>query len=421
MSFLGRKLTGYFQDDLVTDRFDPPLRGRIPGCRVTHRMKQNRLEMYNKAGFVLRVKTVIHSPEEFRVRRRVHRGRRRVTAWVPLRKSVADLFRYREISLQSSSRYLNALADVDDPSILLQAPDRTTTRRLSSTTRPVKVFNPLARSETQLFAAVMRGARGAGLHQSGSTRRARPRGRAPGGRPQEMQRPSQSHAPSSARVRSRRQDPALSPLARHALGLSGHACGAARPTHEISSPRCRCRLTDSTLLCKPRRSEEERIQVRPPSRLRKMPATSLAERRTSLRPATVMKAPPPPAPIWTSRGYASCAAAGWVRTSPREAIAAMEERTGERSRPRLVERSRAFIPSPLALVPVPRLRRAGARATLSRGAGGIHPAPDSARLIVWLRRSDRRCAQRTVHALEDGPDRIARPSALLGRSWLAIL
>ncbi len=205
MSFLGRKLTEHFQGDLVTDRFDPPLRGRIPGCRVKHRMKQNWLEMYNKAGFVLRVETVIHSPEEYRVRRRVRRGRRRVTAWVPLRKSVTYLF------------------------------DSALCRRDAG------------------------GARGARLHQSGSTRRARPRGRAPGGRPQEMQRPSQSHAPSSARLRSRRQDPALSTLTRHALGLPGHEFGAPHPTHGILNPLCRCRSTGYTLLCKSRRTDEERI------------------------------------------------------------------------------------------------------------------------------------------------------------------
>ena len=100
--------------------------------------------MYEKAGFVLRIETVLNQPEEFRVRRRVRRGGRRVTAWVPLRKSVAYLFRYREISLQSNSRYLNALAQVDDPTTALHALDKITTRKQPSTTRPVKVFNPLA-------------------------------------------------------------------------------------------------------------------------------------------------------------------------------------------------------------------------------------------------------------------------------------
>jgi hypothetical protein len=157
MSFLGRKLHGKFEGEVVTDRFELPLRGRLPGCRVKHRMKQNWLKMYDKAGFVLRVETVLNQPEEFRVRRRVRRGRRRVTAWVPLRKSVAYLFRYREISLQSNARYLNALAQVDDPTTALRALDKITTRKQPSATRPVKVFNPLARPETQLVAALMSG------------------------------------------------------------------------------------------------------------------------------------------------------------------------------------------------------------------------------------------------------------------------
>jgi hypothetical protein len=144
MSFLGRKLHGKFEGEVVTDRFDVPLQGRLPGTRVKHRMKPNWLKMYDKAGFVLRIETVINEPEEFRVRRRVRRGRRRVAAWVPLRKSVAYLFRYREISLQSNSRYSNAL-------------DKITTRKKASTPRPVEAFNPAARSETQIFAAVMRG------------------------------------------------------------------------------------------------------------------------------------------------------------------------------------------------------------------------------------------------------------------------
>lgn len=155
MAFLGRKLHGKFEGELVTDRFDVPLRGRLPGCRVKHRMKQNWLKMYDKAGFVLRIETVLNQPEEFRVRRRVRRGRRRVTAWVPLRKSVAYLFRYREVSLQSNSRYLNALAQVYDPTTALRALDKITTRKRSH--RPAKAFNPVGRTDTQIFSALMSG------------------------------------------------------------------------------------------------------------------------------------------------------------------------------------------------------------------------------------------------------------------------
>jgi hypothetical protein len=73
--------------------------------------------MYDNAGVVLRVETVINQPREFRMRRRGRRRGRRVTEWVPLRKSVAHLFRYRELALQSN--------------------------------------NPVARADGQLFAALM--------------------------------------------------------------------------------------------------------------------------------------------------------------------------------------------------------------------------------------------------------------------------
>ena len=78
-------------------------------------MNRNWIKMYEKAGWMLRVETGINDPEECRVRRRVRRRGRRRTAWVPLRKRGAYLFRYREVAQQSNARYLHALAQVDDP------------------------------------------------------------------------------------------------------------------------------------------------------------------------------------------------------------------------------------------------------------------------------------------------------------------
>jgi len=48
---------------------------RIEGSRVKHRVKENWIKMYDKAGMVLRVETVINNPEYFRVRRTVRRER----------------------------------------------------------------------------------------------------------------------------------------------------------------------------------------------------------------------------------------------------------------------------------------------------------------------------------------------------------
>ena len=157
LSFLGRKWHGKFEGEVVTDQFDHGFNGRLPGRRVKHRMKRNWIKMYEKAGAILRVETVINDPEEFRVRRRVRRRGRRRTEWVPLRKSVAYLFRYRDVAQQSNARYLNALAQVDDPTPGLRGLDTITTRKHPAQGRTVKAFNPVARPDSQLFVALMSG------------------------------------------------------------------------------------------------------------------------------------------------------------------------------------------------------------------------------------------------------------------------
>jgi len=83
-------------------------------------------------------------------------GQRR-TEWVPLRKSVAYLFRYRDVAQQSNARYLNALAHVEDPTPGLRGLDTITTRKSPAGGRPVKAFNPVARPDYQLFVALMSG------------------------------------------------------------------------------------------------------------------------------------------------------------------------------------------------------------------------------------------------------------------------
>ena len=99
MNFLGRKLNGNFQGEVVCDLSSFACR-RVGGSRIKHRVKQNWLKMYDKAGLVLRVETVINNPNEFRVRKQVLRDGKQRTEWVQLRKGVAYLFRYREVSLR---------------------------------------------------------------------------------------------------------------------------------------------------------------------------------------------------------------------------------------------------------------------------------------------------------------------------------
>jgi len=157
MSFLGKKLVGQFRGEVVSDMTD---RGktRWPGTRVKHRAKMNWIKMYDKAGSVLRVETVINQPDAFKVRKRVQRKGKRVTEWVPMRKGVANLFRYRDVSLAANGRYLEALAVVDDPSEALKQLDTLTQRKRTRSGQSVKAFNPLSREDQRIFKALLSGA-----------------------------------------------------------------------------------------------------------------------------------------------------------------------------------------------------------------------------------------------------------------------
>lgn len=156
MNFLGRKLVGNFQGEVVSDLSSLVCR-RVGGSRIKHRVKQNWLKMYDKAGLVLRIETVINNPEEFRVRKQVLRHGKQRTEWVQLRKGVAYLFRYREVSLQANARYLDALAAVDDPTQGKQALQRLTTAKKDAAGRSCPGFNPLAQPDADLFKSLMDG------------------------------------------------------------------------------------------------------------------------------------------------------------------------------------------------------------------------------------------------------------------------
>ena len=156
LSFLGKKLDGTFRGEQVNDLADGRKR-RLPGLRIKHRVKMNWIKMYDKAGSVLRVEMVINDPTAFKVRKQVLRERRQVTEWVPMRKGVANLFRYRDVSLSANGRYLDALAQVDDPTPAIRELDRVTQRKRTPTGQSVRAFNPLAREDCQLFEVLASG------------------------------------------------------------------------------------------------------------------------------------------------------------------------------------------------------------------------------------------------------------------------
>jgi hypothetical protein len=152
LGFFGRRLHPRYDGEVLTDC----QKGRWPGARIKHRMKNNWLKMYDKFGWVLRIETVINDPREFRVRRLRTRDGRREMTWCPMNKGVINLYQYRAVALAANRRYLDALAVVDDP-----APAY---RQMAELAEPVVVsgrshagFNPASRGDVSLFQAVLQG------------------------------------------------------------------------------------------------------------------------------------------------------------------------------------------------------------------------------------------------------------------------
>ena len=89
MSFLRRRLYPHFEGEIVSDVCDLAFK-RIPGASIKHRVKQNWLKMYDKAGSVLRLEVVIYEPDGLKVRKQVTRKGRKVLQWVDMRGSSVD-------------------------------------------------------------------------------------------------------------------------------------------------------------------------------------------------------------------------------------------------------------------------------------------------------------------------------------------
>jgi hypothetical protein len=152
LTFLGRKLQGNFQGEVLTHA----QKDRHPGARIKHRMKNNWLKMYDKFGQVLRVETVINNPREFKVRRWRLRHGRRQPVWCPMNKGIANFYQYRAVAHAANMRYLEALSVVKDPTPAYQQVAALVQPKVQGQRRYAG-FNPARREDVQFFRAVLRG------------------------------------------------------------------------------------------------------------------------------------------------------------------------------------------------------------------------------------------------------------------------
>jgi hypothetical protein len=118
---------------------------------------KNAIKMYDKAGSVLRIETVINNPGEFLVHRtRVKQDEREEVGWFEMSKGVADLYRYAQVGQQANERYLEALAVVNDLGVGQRELDRRSAPIFFQGRRR-RGLDVLGRDDQALFQAVLRG------------------------------------------------------------------------------------------------------------------------------------------------------------------------------------------------------------------------------------------------------------------------
>jgi hypothetical protein len=151
MRFLGRRTNARFNGEASTN-----IRHRTEGVRIKHWVEENSIKMYDKQGSVLRIETTINNPRRFKVRRRITRKGELTTAWIRMRKSIADLSRRVEICRAANERYFEALGVVGEPSPTRHLMDPVS-RRIVRDGRHYRALRPIDPDEARLFTVLLDG------------------------------------------------------------------------------------------------------------------------------------------------------------------------------------------------------------------------------------------------------------------------
>ena len=118
-SFFGRNISRihtFKKGEIVSD-----LRHRYQGYRIKFKINNNQVKMYDK-GNNLRIEVTINNPKDFKVMKEKeviveHQKLETIKQWVPMGKSITNLYRYVEISKSITKRYMDALPEIDTDTI----------------------------------------------------------------------------------------------------------------------------------------------------------------------------------------------------------------------------------------------------------------------------------------------------------------
>lgn len=158
-SFFGRKtekIQHFKKGEIISD-----LRRRYQGYRIKFKLNKNQVKMYDK-GNNLRIEVTINNPKDFKIlKRKADEDTGEVTEalkWTPMGKSVANLYRYVEISKAIINRYINALPNVDENRLPLKSITSVSSRKAASNGKFYSAFNILNPDTLKLFVALSDGA-----------------------------------------------------------------------------------------------------------------------------------------------------------------------------------------------------------------------------------------------------------------------
>ncbi len=106
--------------------------------------------MYDK-GNNLRIEVTINNPRDFKVLKTKQNDETEeiieTKEWVPMGKSISNLYRYVEISKSITKRYIDALPDINTAEVPLK----------ESNNRKYSAFNILSEETLKLFSEIVKG------------------------------------------------------------------------------------------------------------------------------------------------------------------------------------------------------------------------------------------------------------------------
>ena len=157
-SFFGRnvsKIHTFSKGEIVSD-----LRNRYQGYRIKFKINNNQIKMYDK-GNNLRIEVTINNPKDFKILKEKEKIIERKAiekelVWTPMGKSIANLYRYVEISKNITKRYIEALPEINTDTIPLKEIENISSK-IETNNKTYTGFNILSEETLKLFSEISKG------------------------------------------------------------------------------------------------------------------------------------------------------------------------------------------------------------------------------------------------------------------------